>query len=78
MTKVIATSSGLIITGIPIERNKSYVVLKDATGKHNKISLADIDSETKGKSLMPDGVTRFLTHGEENVALNLAQQINDR
>ncbi len=65
LTKVIATSSGLIVTGIPVQRNKNQVVLKDATGKLIKIATADIESEANGKSLMPEGITRFLTHGEK-------------
>ena len=65
LTKVIATSSGLVVTGIPIERGKNQLVLKDATGKHIKIAVADIESEANGKSLMPEGITRFLTRGEQ-------------
>ena len=65
ITKVIATNSGLVVTGIQVERNKNNVVLKDATGKIHKIALSDIDTEENGKSLMPEGITRFLTHGEQ-------------
>ena len=49
MTKVIVTSSGLVITGIPVERGNNQLVLKDATGKHIKIATADIESEANGK-----------------------------
>ncbi len=65
LTKIIATSSGLVVTGIPVERNKNQLVLKDATGKLIKIAAADIESEANGKSLMPEGITRFLTRGEQ-------------
>jgi putative heme-binding domain-containing protein len=64
LTKVIATTTGQVITGIVVERNKNQVVLKDATGKHVRIATADIDDEANGKSLMPEGVTRILTHAE--------------
>lgn len=64
LTKIISTSAGKVVTGIVVERNKNQVVLKDATGKHVKIAAADIDEEANGKSLMPEGVTRFLTKGE--------------
>jgi putative heme-binding domain-containing protein len=64
LTKVIATASGQIVTGIVVERSKNQVVLKDATGKLVRIPTADIDDETPGKSLMPEGVTRILTHAE--------------
>jgi len=74
LTKVIATSSGLVITGIPIERGKNQLVLKDSTGKHITIALADIETEANGKSLMPEGITRFLTHGE---LLDLIRFVSD-
>jgi putative heme-binding domain-containing protein len=64
LTKVITTTRGQIITGIVVERNKSVVVLKDATGKLVRIATADIDEEGNGKSLMPEGITRTLTHAE--------------
>jgi putative heme-binding domain-containing protein len=64
LTKVIATASGQVVTGIVVERSKNQVVLKDATGKLVRIPTADIDDETPGKSLMPEGVTRILTRAE--------------
>lgn len=64
LTKTIATSRGTIVTGIVVERNKNQVVLKDATGKLQKVPTADIEEEANGKSLMPEGVTRILTHAE--------------
>jgi hypothetical protein len=39
-------------------------VLKDATGKLVHIPTAEIDEESNGKSLMPEGVTRILTRAE--------------
>src|SRR5205085_1506563 len=38
--------------------------LKDATGKEVVVAKADIESETEGKSLMPEGLTKFLTREE--------------
>jgi putative heme-binding domain-containing protein len=64
LTKNIVTSSGQVITGIVVEKTKQYLVLKDAAGKKTKIATADIEEETKGRTLMPDGVTRILAHGE--------------
>ncbi len=64
LTKVITTATGQIVTGIVVEKNKSVVVLKDATGKLIRIATADIDQEQAGKSLMPDGITRTLTRPE--------------
>lgn len=64
LTKVIATGSGRIVTGIVVERTKNQVTLKDATGKLVKIPTSDIEEEANGKTLMPEGVTRILTKGE--------------
>jgi putative heme-binding domain-containing protein len=64
LTKVISTTSGQIFTGIVVRRGKNEVVLKDATGKLVHIPTADIEEEAKGKSLMPEGITRILTHAE--------------
>jgi putative heme-binding domain-containing protein len=64
LTKVVTTSSGQVVTGIVVERNKNVVVLKDATGKLVRVPVAEIDDEANGKSLMPEGVTRILTRAE--------------
>ena len=64
LTKNIVTSAGQVITGIVVEKTKQYLVLKDAAGKRTKIATADIEEESKGRTLMPDGVTRILAHGE--------------
>jgi putative heme-binding domain-containing protein len=64
LTKTIVTAAGQVITGIVTEKTKQYTVLKDATGKKLKIAAADIEEETKGKTLMPEGITRILTQGE--------------
>jgi putative heme-binding domain-containing protein len=74
LTKVITTNKGLTYTGIVVERDKVRVVLKDATGKLIRIAVADIDEETPGKSLMPEGLTRFLTHDE---LLDLARFVSE-
>jgi putative heme-binding domain-containing protein len=64
LTKTVVTTAGTVITGIVIERGKDHLLLKDATGKRVRIPTADIEEETKGKSLMPEGITRILTHAE--------------
>jgi putative heme-binding domain-containing protein len=64
LTKVISTTTGELVTGVVVERNKNVVVLKDGTGKLVRIPAADIDAEGNGKSLMPEGVTRILTRAE--------------
>ncbi len=64
LTKVIVTTNGQIVTGIVVERDKVRVVLKDASGKLVRIPVADIEEEAAGKSLMPEGLTKFLTRDE--------------
>ena len=39
-------------------------MLKDADGRRHEIPLADIDEEIEGKSLMPKGLVKFMTHAE--------------
>jgi putative heme-binding domain-containing protein len=64
LTKTIVTTSGAVLTGIVTQRDKNQVVLKDATGKRLRIATSEISEEANGKSLMPEGVTRILTHAE--------------
>ncbi len=64
LTKIITTTKGISITGIMVERDNDRVVLKDATGKLVKIPVGDIDEEADGRSLMPEGLTKFLTQDE--------------
>src|SRR5262249_11904308 len=65
LTKVINTTRGLTVTGIVVDRNKDRVVLKDATGKLIRVPVKDIDDEQNGRTLMPDGITKILTHAEQ-------------
>lgn len=64
VTKVILTSDGEVVTGIVIDRNDERVRLKDASSKVITLAIGDIESEKDGPSLMPQGLTKFLTHDE--------------
>ena len=64
VTRVIETSDGRIITGVAVDRDANRVVLRTADGKTATIPVADIDTEEEGKSLMPQGLTKFLTQQE--------------
>lgn len=64
VTRVIVTDDGQTFTGIVIERDNNRVNLKDASGKTVTIPTADIDEEAEGRSLMPQGLTKFLTRQE--------------
>ncbi len=63
-TFVIVTFEGKIIRGIIVDRNDERVILKDANGKEIVIPVDDIDDEAEGGSLMPQGLTKFLTRDE--------------
>lgn len=47
-----------------IDRDDQRVNLRDATGVLVTLPTADIDEEEEGKSLMPQGLTKFLTRDE--------------
>ena len=64
VTKMILTAGGEIHTGIIASRDNVRVLLKEASGKTITIPVADIEEEVEGKSLMPKGLAKFLTHDE--------------
>ena len=64
VTRIFATSDGRLLTGIVIDRDESRVRFRDAQGKTVTLAVADIDDEAEGKSMMPTGLTKFLTKGE--------------
>ena len=63
-TFVIITVEGKIVRGIIVDRNEERIILKDANGKKIVIPVDDIDDEAEGGSLMPQGLTKFLTREE--------------
>ena len=63
-TFVIITVEGKIVRGIIVDRNEERLILKDANGKKIVIPVDDIDDEAEGGSLMPQGLTKFLTREE--------------
>ena len=64
VTRIFETADGKLLTGIVIDRDESRVRLRDAQGKTITLATADIDAEAEGKSMMPLGLTKFLTKGE--------------
>ena len=64
LTRVILTNGGIQYVGIVKDRKNGQVQLRDAAGKTITIAADDIDTETEGRSLMPEGLTKFLTHQE--------------
>ena len=74
VTRRVLTADGQIVTGIQIDRDDQKLRLRDATGKIVAIPTADIDQEGEGKSLMPQGLTKFLTEQE---FLDLAKFVSE-
>ncbi|MEX2027110.1 MAG: HEAT repeat domain-containing protein [Pirellulaceae bacterium] len=74
LTKMFQTLDGEVLTGIVVDRNDERVNLRDATGKIIALSAEDIVAEKEGKSLMPQGITKFLTHEE---LLDLAKFVSE-
>jgi putative heme-binding domain-containing protein len=74
VTRTTITDSGEVHTGILVDRDDLRVRLRDATGKVITIPTADIEEEIEGKSLMPKGLTTFLTEQE---FLDLARFVSE-
>jgi hypothetical protein len=60
----VLTTQGQIVTGIQVDRDEQKLRLRDATGKLVVIPADEIDQESEGRSLMPQGLTKFLTQQE--------------
>jgi putative heme-binding domain-containing protein len=74
ITKNIVTTSGQTLSGVVIDRNDQEVKLRDATGAILVVATADIDEEVEGRSPMPEGLVKFLTHDE---LLDLAKFVSE-
>lgn len=74
VTRLFQTADGRVLTGIVLDRDQTRVIIRDAQGKTLTIPTADIDDEVEGKSLMPQGLTKFLTRGE---LIDLARFISE-
>jgi putative heme-binding domain-containing protein len=61
---LVSTKKGLQYTGIKVRETKTELVLRDAEDKEIAIPVKDIDERTQGGSLMPDGLSDTLTHGD--------------
>jgi putative heme-binding domain-containing protein len=61
---LISTKKGLQYSGIKVRQTKTELVLRTAEDQEVTIPVKDIDEQTPGGSLMPDGLTDTLTRGE--------------
>jgi putative heme-binding domain-containing protein len=74
VTRRVLTTDGEIFTGIQIDRDDQRLRLRDAAGKIVTVPTGSIDQEGEGKSLMPQGLTKFLTEQE---FLDLARFVSE-
>ena len=74
VTRIFVLSTGKVLTGVVVDRDDVKVNMRDANGVIVKIPTADIDEELEGKSLMPQGLTKFLTRDE---LLDLAKFVSE-
>jgi putative heme-binding domain-containing protein len=74
VTRIFVLATGKVLTGVVIDRDDVRVNIRDANGHIVKIPTADIEDEVEGKSLMPQGLTKFLTRDE---LLDLAKFISE-
>ena len=63
-TAVIADLDGRVFTGIVRTETDDFVELIQADGSHQRIAVDDIDLRRKGKSSMPNDLTKHLTPRE--------------
>ena len=64
VTRVFETSEGKVLTGIVVDRDESRVRIRDSQGQVIVLPTESIDDEAEGKSMMPNGITKFLTKDE--------------
>ena len=83
VTRRVLTVDGEVLTGIQIDRDDQRLRLRDAAGKVVTVPIDNIDQEGEGKSLMPQGLTKFLTRagvfgpGQVRVGAGQARAVRD-
>jgi putative heme-binding domain-containing protein len=64
VTRILLTTDGQQLNGIVARRTDEKITLKTADGKLVEVPAADIEFEAEGKSLMPEGLVKFMTEQE--------------
>ena len=64
LTLNVVTTDGVVIRGVKIDRDDTRLVLRDEKGKETVIAADDIEAESEGKSLMPEGQHQLMTQDE--------------
>jgi putative heme-binding domain-containing protein len=61
---LVTTAAGRQFTGIKVRQTKTELVLRTAEDKEVAVPVKDIEEQSQGRSLMPDGLADTLTRGE--------------
>jgi len=64
LTLQVLTSDGVVIRGVKVDRDDQRLILRDETGREIVIPVDEIEQESEGKSLMPEGLHHLLTQDE--------------
>ena len=64
LTLQVLTSDGVIVRGVKVDRDDQRLILRDENGREIVIPEDEIEQETEGKSLMPEGLHHLLTQDE--------------
>lgn len=64
VTRVFETSDGLVLTGVLVDRDESRIRIRDSQGKIIVIPTSEVEAEGEGPTMMPNGLTKFLTRDE--------------
>jgi putative heme-binding domain-containing protein len=64
ITRIFETVDGRVLTGVVADRDEGSIRLRDAQGKLVVIPTSDVDAEYEGPTMMPTGLTKFLTRDE--------------
>lgn len=64
LTLQVLTSDGVIVRGVKVDRDDQRLILRDENGREIVIPEDEIEQETEGKSLMPEGLHHLLTEDE--------------
>ncbi len=64
LTLNVLTVDGTILRGVKVDRDDSRLILRDENGRESTIAIDDIEQESEGKSLMPEGLHHLMTQSE--------------
>ena len=64
LTLQVLTSDGVVIRGVKVDRDDQRLILRDENGREIVIPEDEIEQESAGKSLMPEGQHHLLTQDE--------------